>query len=240
MKKILLTVAIALTANFTFAQRSIDWSVEEVSSPTQVVHNVQTVVNYVCKNNGPDIAEVGDTVFTRAVINNQLVTGWVYRLLTADLAVGDTIHLTFNIAPININNGLSFNGPFLVQSLLQDRPDLILETQGTVANNEKSKTIPYINDKGWGVSVSNISSNSSLSIYPNPSSSILNIDVAMINASQDAVLEIVDMTGKVVMTVNGYNTATGYNVNVDGLNKGIYMVRVQNGDFISTSKISIQ
>lgn len=239
MKKILLTVAIALTANFTFAQRSIDWSVEEVSSPTQVVHNVQTVVKYVCKNNGPDIAEVGDSVYSRGVLNNQLVTGWVLTLLKADLAVGDTIHLTFNIAGIPVD-GLSFNGPFAVQSLLQDRPDLILETQGTLTNNTSTKTIPYINEKGWGVSVSTISSNSTLSIYPNPTSSLLNIDVATIGAAQDAVLEIVDMTGKVVMTVNGYNTESGFNVNVEGLNKGIYLVRVQNGDFISTSKISIQ
>ncbi len=237
MKKILLTLAIAITANFSYAQRSIDWSVETILSPSQVVHNTSTALKIVCKNNGTDTAEIGDTIFTRAILNNQFVTNYVIQVLTARLNPGDTIHHSFNINGIP-HTTLSFNGPFMAQSVLQNRPGLTLEAQGTITNNSVQITIPYINDKGWGVSVNSVADNSVMSLYPNPAKTELNVDVKMLGNS-DATLEIIDMTGKVVMSINGYNAASGFNVNVEGFDKGVYLVQVKNGDFVSTAKISI-
>ncbi|MEZ4804451.1 MAG: T9SS type A sorting domain-containing protein [Bacteroidia bacterium] len=237
MKKILLTLAIALTATFAYSQRSIDWSVEEIIKPTMVEHNKPITTHIVCKNNGADTAMVGDTLYSRVVLNGQLVSVWVFKLLTADLAPGDTIHHVFTIngAPVG---GLSFNGSFSAQSLLQNRPDLVLETSATTTNNVKSSTIPYINDKGWGVSVNTVAANDFMSIYPNPSSNNFNVDVKMLGG--DVQLQMIDMTGKTVKTINNMNTATGFNVNVSDLSKGLYIVQLKSGDFISSSKVNVQ
>ncbi len=239
MKKILLTLAIALTANFTFAQRNIDWSVEEIITPTSVVHNTPIAMHIVCKNNGTADANIGDTVYTRAFLaNGQLVSPWYYLILTKDILPDDTMHVKLTLPPVNIT-GLSFSSTFIAQSVIQNRPGMSLEQSGTTTNNSKSITIDYINDKGWGVSVSSLQSDASMVVYPNPASDFLNIDVKMIGSS-DAQLELIDVNGKVVLTQNGYNTASGFNINVAELNKGLYIVKIKNGDYISTSKINIQ
>ena len=117
MKKILLTLAIALTATFAYSQRTIDWSVDEIISPTNITHAQAIAVHIVCKNNGTDTAIVGDSIYSRVFINNgQLVSQWQVKLLTADLAPGDTVHHVMNFASVNIT-GLSFNSGFSAQSV---------------------------------------------------------------------------------------------------------------------------
>lgn len=239
MKKILLTLAIALTANFTFAQRNIDWSVEQVISPTSIVHGQPINVHIVCKNNGTADANIGDSVFTRIFLNNgQLASNWFFQVLTKDLLPDDTMHVKLSFAAVNIT-GLSFSSTFIAQSVIQNRPGMSLEQSGTLTNNAKSVTIDYINEKGWGVSVNNVNSNDFMSLYPNPATDVLNIDVKMLG-SADAEIELIDLNGKVVYSAAGYNTASGFSINVADLNKGLYMVRIKNGDFISTAKINIQ
>ncbi len=239
MKKILLTLGLALVANLGFAQRNIDWSVEQIISPVSVVHGQPISLHIVCKNNGTADAFVGDSVFTRiALANGQIVYNWAVITLKKDMMPDDTMHIQITYAPVT-NTGLSFSSSFIAQSVIQNRPGISLEQNATIANNSKTITIDYINDKGWGVNISNVNSSEYMSLYPNPASDVLNVDVKMLGNS-DAEIELIDMSGRVVYSSVGYNTASGFSINVSDLNKGLYIVRIKNNDFISTSKVNIQ
>lgn len=238
MKKVLLTIVLALAANLTYSQRSIDWSIEEILEPTKITHAAPIIAHIICKNNGTDTAIIGDSLFSRIFINNnQLVSQWQLKLLTKNLAPGDTVHHVMSFPSVNIT-GLSFKSGFSAQSLLQKRPNLLLEQSGTLTNNTKAISIDYINEKGWGVNVNDLSNNQFFSVYPNPSSDFLNIDVKMLGS--DIQLQIIDMTGKVVKNTSKLNKDSGFQVDVSDLNKGIYVIQIKSGDFINSSKIIIE
>ncbi len=72
------------------------------------------------------------------------------------------------------------------------------------------------------VSVSTIHSGSDIRVYPNPTNSILNID--MTNIDQNISIELYDLTGRVVLSeVNNQNTAA---IDVSHLAGGMYMLRI--------------
>lgn len=239
MKKILLTLGLALVANLGFAQRNIDWSVEQIISPTSVVHGQPINVHIVCKNNGTADAFVGDSVFTRiALANGQIVSNWVVRTLTKDMMPDDTLHIQIAFSSVT-NTGLSFSSTFIAQSVIQNRPAISLEQSATIANNSKTITIDYINDKGWGVNVKDVDAQNFMNLYPNPATDVLNVDVKMLG-NYDATIEVLDLNGRVVYSAVGYNTPSGFSINVADLSKGLYIVRIKNNDFVSTSKVNIQ
>ncbi len=70
-------------------------------------------------------------------------------------------------------------------------------------------------------------------IYPNPSNGNFNIQIE--NASQ-AQISILDMTGKVVKTVN----YTGGEISIEGLSKGLYNLRIQTPEKQFTERLVIQ
>ena len=73
------------------------------------------------------------------------------------------------------------------------------------------------------------------SVYPNPTEGVVNIS----NISSYDVVEVIDMTGRVLKTVqnNGKNTVS---LNVDDLNTGIYMVRVSNNETSMNQKLTVK
>lgn len=66
-------------------------------------------------------------------------------------------------------------------------------------------------------------------LYPNPASTILNVET-----TDNGVISIIDLTGKVMSTVEATNTTTV--VNVENLPKGVYLVKFQSNDTNSTVK----
>ncbi len=77
-------------------------------------------------------------------------------------------------------------------------------------------------------------SSSNLSVYPNPSSDVVTIESNMTEGS----IEIIDLTGKVVanQTVNGVATA----FNTAALSNGMYTVILTNGSTVETRKFIVQ
>ena len=69
----------------------------------------------------------------------------------------------------------------------------------------------------------------SISIFPNPVQNTLTID------NQDAInaITIMDITGKVVFRSENRNDKT---LNVDFLNKGIYIISIETDTYLGTSK----
>jgi bacillolysin len=76
-----------------------------------------------------------------------------------------------------------------------------------------------------------------LKIYPNPVSEIVNVSM-LGTVAPGAALQITDLSGKVVMTQLITNKLQL--INVGKLAKGIYIVKVKNGDSIITSKFTRQ
>ncbi len=238
MKKILLTLAIALTATLTYGQRDIDWSVEQIISPSIVNTGQITRIHIVCKNNGPNQGLVGDTLYTRVIYlgntGTPVIYNWVYKVLTADLNAGDTIHHVFNVAAVT-NTGNTFHGQLDIISRLQNQPDMNLEF---TTNNVITTQTTYTGTLGWSAGVHDMSTNGSINVYPNPATDFINVNFNVLSKTSDFSLTMLDMTGKVVSTSN--NTTGEFQINTSEFNKGLYIIKVQNGDQVTTTKVIIQ
>ena len=73
-----------------------------------------------------------------------------------------------------------------------------------------------------------------ISVYPNPASSgVLNVLV-----SENAIFELLDMNGKTIIS-QSVNANVKQEINVDNLANGVYSIRIQNDEFISTQRVVI-
>jgi sugar lactone lactonase YvrE len=86
--------------------------------------------------------------------------------------------------------------------------------------------------------INNIGSKDNISVYPNPSSSEIYINVTGFN-NDPATMEITDLTGRIVIKreMNRVFSGAPINVNIVGLPNGIYMVNIRNSSQCYTSKI---
>ena len=75
---------------------------------------------------------------------------------------------------------------------------------------------------------------SEVSIYPNPTSDVLNIST---NSNDLSELIIKDITGKIVLNKNFNNNIT---VNTENYAKGIYLIAVKNNLGTVSEKITVQ
>jgi len=77
-----------------------------------------------------------------------------------------------------------------------------------------------------------------LAIFPNPASNQFTIQ--LLNFTADMHLTMTDLTGKVTVTKNIPMGTDQLIVNVEGLTKGIYMVKIQSGNYSITRRVVIQ
>ena len=73
-----------------------------------------------------------------------------------------------------------------------------------------------------------------VSIYPNPTSDVLNIST---NSNDLSELTVKDITGKIVLKQNFNNKIT---INTENYSKGIYLIDVKNNLGTVSEKISVQ
>jgi hypothetical protein len=251
MKKILLTLGFAIIANLGFAARTIDWSVVSINAPTELRSSSNgTTFNYhiVLKNNGAGTVKADDTMALQMVCfsGSTLIFAYpsstqiVIKAVGKTMAPGDTIHWKGSLtAPVKAN--FSFNCSFQAYSEVRrftGADPITPETSATNANNVKVNPIVFFNQQGWGVSVNSVYTNN-MSVYPNPAISSFTIALNAIDTKADVQVSITDMNGRVVYSETKAN-ASEFEINSANYAKGIYMVRVVNGDIISTSKVSIQ
>ena len=78
-----------------------------------------------------------------------------------------------------------------------------------------------------------------MSVYPNPAVGSFVIALNAVDSKADVQVTITDMNGRVVYTETKAS-ANEFEINSSSYAKGIYMVRVVNGDIISTNKVSVQ
>ena len=251
MKKILLTLSFAMLASSGFSARTIDWSVVSIDAPTELRStSTGTAFNYdiVLKNNGTGTVNATDTMALQLVCfagSNLLFaypssTQIVLKAVGKTMAPGDTIHWKGSLNTA-LRATLSFNCSFQAYSEVRKfagSDPITPEGTGTNANNIKVRPIIYFCPQGWGVSVNTVYTNN-MSVYPNPAVGSFVIALNAVDSKADVQVTITDMNGRVVYTETKAS-ANGFEINSSSYAKGIYMVRVVNGDIISTNKVSVQ
>jgi len=81
----------------------------------------------------------------------------------------------------------------------------------------------------------------SVSVFPNPTSGLFHVTVN--NASfSELTMSVIDLQGKEVFSTMDKNITTGYNkeINLEGLSKGIYYLRLNTGTDMKVQKLIIQ
>ena len=248
MKKSVLLATFALVSLFTFAQRNIDWQTLSIDSPSAMRSTATgTVINLqaVLKNLGPDSITVADTVLFQFAITNlnpvlyypgpnqnsfniirptkTYKTGdtmIVTRALTTALVVTNTASANLRVISVVTGTGITDEG------------------QATLANNAALKTVTWFNPQGFplGKAEEFELAASTLKVYPNPVSDVLNFDIDYNKASA---VNVLDITGKLIETVSfDLNKAQ---VNVSNYNKGIYLYQVMTteGELLKAGKFNV-
>ncbi|MEO9532396.1 MAG: choice-of-anchor J domain-containing protein [Crocinitomicaceae bacterium] len=92
------------------------------------------------------------------------------------------------------------------------------------------------------IGINEVEANSSMSVYPNPSSDLTNIRIEL-KENADVNIDIVNTLGQVVYTKSSNNVAAGeyyYQVDVADFAAGIYTVRATVNGQVTTSKLSVK
>jgi hypothetical protein len=104
--------------------------------------------------------------------------------------------------------------------------------------NPNSMTIPtIIYTNQFPASVNEIANNGDIKIYPVPAHD--NVTIEMANGNIQSV-EMTDIVGKRVVSVNGVKGQLIYQINTSGIGAGIYLIRINSDNGIMTRKIEVQ
>lgn len=111
-------------------------------------------------------------------------------------------------------------GTYIIAARAFDKDGLFVETSVTInvdttLSNEDFDQVNLFNK---------------VKLYPSPTSNLLNLDG--LSDSRNTIIEIVDITGKIIITKNTTNKENQFNVTK--LSKGVYFIKLQNG---STKKV---
>lgn len=243
MKKVLLTLAIALTASFTFAQRVADHSVR-LNSPaanSKIRTGVPFTMNFTVKNNGPDMIKTTDTLIYVLGIGNVVYPNTAALLpLNADLNAGDSV--TFQVPNQQISGGNGSTLTVCAYVVLNNRelPDTIKDNV-LGGNNRSCISINY-SGTGIGEIIAGNSNTFSSNVYPNPASSEIFIEFNSAS-NLNTVVNIYDMQGRLVNSINTVTENEGtqkIQVNVNDLSKGIYTYTVTVDGKVSSNKFTVE
>lgn len=112
-----------------------------------------------------------------------------------------------------------------------------LYTGGVKSPNYIQKTTYYY-EVYFDVSVEKIERNKTITVYPNPTTSDINI---VLNGKSDMQVSLINMTGQTVRTLQVTDNAEKATISTNGLTAGNYVLTVYNGNRVSgTQMITIQ
>jgi len=244
MKKTL-TLAILLFSSIAYAQ--IDLAVTSIDEPTFLKDNADGLetdfpLQFTMTNNG-DALSTGDTLtYVFALINREtnsfLLTPAAGPLLILNQDVPSGQSITSPLIPLVINTTLGRNTEVSVaiSAYVFNRTTNPVDADST--DNTFLKEMIW--EKQYGASVVSTEFNDNVATFPNPAVDVLNVELA-IAKSNEVKIELMDLTGKVVTSEGDISSlnANSYQVDVTDLEKGVYIVKITNGDVITTSKVSV-
>ncbi|MCX6276317.1 MAG: Ig-like domain-containing protein [Bacteroidetes bacterium] len=111
---------------------------------------------------------------------------------------------------------------------------------GSISESDLSNIEAYLNGEEVSADVisrnghSSIANENSVSIYPNPATSMLNVI-----AAEDATVEMMDMNGRQVVIQTTVSAIEKKEINRGNLSSGIYMMKIYNSNFVTIQKVVI-
>ena len=250
MKKTITLLSLVFFAGSVFAQTSIDVSVEEILSPTELNSTPQnnTPLPFkavVMNNSSTETINAGDSLLwyigvidlaTSQIIVEAPQGGGqnrYIRVLTDPIAPGDTQHLS---GALNINAGLTYSRDVRVGMIISKANN----DDPSTSNNANFIDIVWYNQQGWGVSIEEVDFHNNLKVYPVPADQDLQVEL-LLSSFDDVKIELFDLTGKAVVSENQPRAIydNHYTISTAELENGIYLLKVTQGDQISTVKVAV-
>lgn len=240
------TLLLVFVASFTFAQ--VNLAVKSIDQPTYIKDNpdglsTDFTLAFTMTNKGPAL-NPGDTiVYTFGIINRDVTpAAFVFTPSLNFILVAQRIDsgVDFSVNPqvfkVNTIMGKTTNIDFAINAFITNRTTNPIDTDST--DNTVLKSMIW--EKQYGASVEATTFKNNVALFPNPANNVLNVEI--LAAQRDGVsIEVLDLTGKVVIQANDVSpiNANKYQLNVDGLERGIYLVKITNGEAVTTEKVTI-
>ena len=255
MKKLYFSnlLILLVISNLTLAQ-TYDWAIKSIKEPSEIVSSAtNTPINLVveCENRGTTPLKSGDSITFNLLIfdlqtnnllvqypNNAISGNSVVLLLTNDVAVNGTYDISLSL---NLSGKItqSRNIRMGVTSVLINRSNPIVDDDST--DNQTHRDMVWWNEYRDGVSVEQVSYNpDNIKIWPNPAHQIMHVTLHDL-MDKNATIELYDITGKSVLE-SQYIQSMSPNqwlLNTATLKNGIYILQVNNGNKVITSKVTI-
>ncbi len=219
--------------------------------------------NYSSNNGAPSPFKVGSSekvIFdaTKAVVADGFVTIPV-AVKSFNTVNAIDFAFQFNAGNLTFDNVTDLTGKMMVLSHFNTADQTVRFTSNSLESIEKNVTVlnvrfainstnfnpadlnslsGYINGESAEVEVRTeriAATDVNVSVYPNPVNNMLNVFV-----SENAQIELSDLSGRVIMTVNNVLADQKQELNVAGIADGVYMLKVWNGEFVSTSKVVVK
>ena len=131
--------------------------------------------------------------------------------------------------------GQNTNVAVEVAAFVLNRPTSPADTDST--DNILLKEMLW--EKQYGASVSKLSYQENVSTYPNPASGVLNVSL-LYAESGNVTIELLDLSGKSAVLEQPISVSqSNYKVDVSAIENGVYILKVTNGDTVSTSKVTV-
>lgn len=247
MKKTLTLLLLAI-ASFGYAQ--VDIAIQSINKPDYIQDgtdgSTSFELQYTAVNNGAALS-AGDTILYRWGITNDARTSFLVLA-----------NLNFFVLPNAVGSGATFESPnfsvgvngtiegivggttpiqMLVQSWVFNRSTNPVDADS--ADNSLFKQ--YLWEKKYGASISSVAYNDdNIAVYPNPVAEKLNIEL-LYPQSNNVSIQLMDLTGKVVVDNSNIVglSPNHYTLGVANLKNGVYILKVTNGENVSTTKVTV-
>lgn len=250
MKKTLTLLAFLMVTTVSFGQ--IDLAIKSVDQPSYIKDNLDgTTTNFNIQftmTNKGDALSAGDTIlYSYAVINrdaqpNTIILPLNVRLILLGQDVATGADITSTPLGLNVTGtiegvvGQTTNVDVAISAYILNRTTNPVDADST--DNVFFHSILW--EKQYGASVAGLTYDENIAAYPNPANNVLNVDL-LYAANRSVKVELLDLSGKVVTIDDNITsvTPTQFKVDVAGLEKGIYVLKVTNGETVSTRKVTI-
>lgn len=200
----------------TLKNPKINYSIEGVYSVTLEVTNVngaatETKTDYITVENCDGLVPVGDFDF-------EIVPQALVNFTNTSNVTGDDATYSWNFGD---GTSKSADESPTHQFTADGSYDVTMIIRNDAGSDTVTKTVDIV-----GVSVANIINPEDIKVYPNPVSSVLNVEV--LQSFENIEVTIFDIAGKVI--INSRSEGNTTQLTMAGLAKGTYVLEIKSGD----------
>lgn len=231
-----------------FAQRYSDLRVDSIVEPSRmdtyedgVAIKTNWPIYVIVTNLGPNTIEVGDTMVWAASVTdietNQVKVsvpggGKVYAwVATKAIAANDTVHLN---QKLTLTGGMQYSRNVRMAVLVS-----AYSAKDTItSNNTLTRDIVWYDLHGWNVSINDPQFFNNINVTPNPANGEMVITLLEVNFTS-AKVELYDISGNLVHSSDEQMLGNSYIINTTEFANGMYILKVTDGDRVSSCRVSI-